>query len=98
MVNIGVQPKFTHLYPIDSLEVLNLRASMKRLGCPSCHCEGSMNSHGYTRGYLGFSHEREVRRLRFFALIEGLTQAAEGLSRFSGRIFLPVFEAQLANS
>ena len=84
MVVIGVRLKFIHLFLIDSLEVLNLKAAMKRLGCPSCHCEGSVNSHGYTRGYLGFSHEREVRRLRFFARIVALIEVVEKPSRSSG--------------
>lgn len=73
MLHMSMQLKFTHLLPLGCLDVLNLKASTKLRGCPSCHCEESVNSHGYTRGYLGLSHEREVRRVRFFAQTEALT-------------------------
>lgn len=58
--------KFTRFLAPDSLELLNLRVTLRASACRHCRCAGSVVAHGYLRGHAEAGHQTVTRGLRFF--------------------------------
>ena len=58
--------KFTRFLAPDSLELLNLRVTIRAAACRHCHCAESVVAHGYLRGLAQSGHDTVTRGLRFF--------------------------------
>ena len=59
--------KFTAQFPLDSLDLLNLRRTIIERGCRHCHEACQIRAHGYLYGYAEHGHAIVARGLRFFA-------------------------------
>ena len=60
--------KFTRFLAAGSLDLLNLRLSIRALPCAHCGGKETVIAHGYLRGLADTGHEVATRGLRFFAL------------------------------
>ena len=58
--------KFTRFLAPDSLELLNLRVTIRPATCRHCHYSESVVAHGYLRGLAESGHDTVTRGLRFF--------------------------------
>lgn len=59
--------KFTRCLAPNSLELLNLRVTIRAAACLHCRSGESVVAHGYLRGLAESGHELVTRGLRFFA-------------------------------
>lgn len=59
--------KFTRFLAPGSRELLDFRITGRAGGCPHCHLQGALVSHGYLRGHPAAGHGTVTRALRFFA-------------------------------
>jgi hypothetical protein len=82
--------KFTLQLPLEHLELLNLRVQIRAKGCPHCHCQRSVKSHGFLYGLPYNGKKLSPRALRFFALIATLIKAAGVLFLFIGIEYSPI--------
>ena len=59
--------KFTRYLAPGSLELLNLRVTIRAARCRHCQYGESVVAHGYLQGLAESGHEIVTRGLRFFA-------------------------------
>ena len=71
--------KFIRHDDIHSKNVLNIRELQKSKACPYCNENRTLICHGYSHGYAENVQGKEIRRLRFFALIVIIKGAVEKL-------------------
>lgn len=63
----ALRMKFTRFFAAGSIDLLNLRLSIRALPCAHCDCRESVVAHGYLRGLADSGHEIVTRGVRFFA-------------------------------
>jgi hypothetical protein len=61
--------KFTRFLAPNSLDLLNLRVTIRAATCRHCGCRESVVAHGYLRGLAESGNDIVTRGLRFFARI-----------------------------
>jgi len=67
-----------------SAELLNTKTDIRMQSCPHCQKSNTLISHGYSHGYKPATQDKEIRRIRFFALTGTVKRGAEEPSLYFG--------------